>query len=274
MWREENGINIRYANKHAADRYHGAAKYVVVDQSNGELRVCAGNMTDLRNPFQSCETCQEGHEYDTLADAVRHLVGHPYPEQLAEMAKWEPDVERWVVKVTDLPFHMLQMDCEKLLKTVKDHCYHLRKQQQEIRQGVCKDGIFDFATYMLPLGLVTAFKRILMLVTYSAYMASVAYKNFKEWSLVSVATSYIDPDHKQHLIVLGYGAEGALDDAKSHLILMSRTGDYSHGIGYEAVGPEYVVSLLLGDLCGRTNGVEALHLLNFYQLHSSSLVSS
>jgi hypothetical protein len=152
------------------------------------------------------------------------------------------------------------------------HCIQLRKLKNEIRHGVCVDGKFDDSLYRLPSGLVKAFQRILILVVYVAHTCSAAYKQYQRSRGDASPLTFIDTYSTHHVEILGYGAEGSFDTAKDDLMLMSGVDDYSRGIAYEAVGPEYVVTLLLNDLFARTNAEDALDLHRTYREYATRLV--
>lgn len=150
------------------------------------------------------------------------------------------------------------------------HCPNLRLLKNEVIAGVCGNGKFDSAVYRLPDGLVRAFERILMMMAYSGYAASLILQAYQESP--NRLRKFFESTHQNHIIELGYAAEGGFDEAKSNLMLMSRVNKYSNRVQYDTVGPEYVALLLLAGLGDRGSIRNPLNLPKLHRKEFSRLV--
>jgi hypothetical protein len=196
-----------------------------------------------------------------MDSAVVHL--HQIHFQGTELTSEE--LQRWIRRGDKVDSFQLQCDAKRLLDTVLDHCTHLRTLKDEVIAGVCGSGKFDSAVYRLPNGLVRAFERILTMMAYSGYAASLSVREYHESP--ERFRRFFASTHQNHIVDLGYGAEAAFDEAKSNLMLMSRVQEYSNSIQFDTVGPEYMVLVLLAGLKDR--GVNQP--LNLAQLHRKEL---
>ena len=215
-----------------------------------------------------CESCRTRTKYRTTSQALEHLRQHHFVSQPVST----DELKQWIANTQHLWDYQICADAQKLIDTMLQHCIQLQMLKDEIRHGVCVDGKFVDSLYSLPSGLVKAFQRILILIVYVAHTCSVAYKQYERSRGDASPSTFIDIYYTHHIEILGYGAEGSFDTAKDDLLLMSGADDYSRGIAYEAVGPEYVVLLLLNDLLARTNAEEELRLHKTYREYAMRLV--
>jgi hypothetical protein len=221
------------------------------------------------NPISDCEECRARKSYRTITQASDHLRKHHFLGQSVSVG----ELARWIATPQQLWNYQLCADADELLAKLLDHCTHLCTLKKEICYGVSNGGNFDSTVYRVPRGLVKVFQRILMLVVYVSHMGSTALKACATHSYDASPLTFIDSEHNVHLTQLGLGAEGAFDDAKNDLMLMSRTEDYSRSMSSEAVGPEYVLALLLSHLHTKTSAEDALNLVQRYGGFAARLVS-
>jgi hypothetical protein len=218
--------------------------------------------------FVGCEDCRKRTRYRTTSQALEHLRQHHFLSQPVTT----DELKRWIAHTRQLWDYQICADAQRLIDTMLQHCIQLQMLKNEICHGVCVDGKFADSLYSLPSGLVKAFQRILILIIYVAHTCSVAYKQYERSHSDTPPLTFVDLYYTHHIEILGYGAEGSFDTAKDDLLLMSGADDYSRGIAYEAVGPEYVVLLLLNDLLARTNAEDALNLHKIYREYAMRLV--
>ncbi|OAP54278.1 hypothetical protein AYL99_11379 [Fonsecaea erecta] len=217
---------------------------------------------DLKYPerdINRCDACRASQPYSQLANILEHLQ----KEHFLSATESEKGLKEWVRTGDLVDGFQLQCDARKVVGIVLDHCASLRALKNEIVTGTCHNGKFDDSTYRLPNGLVKGFERILMMVSYSGYAVSFALKAYQKTS--RGFHSFVAPDHISHIVELGYGAEGAFEEARSNLMLMSRAKEFFTGIQYDTVGPEYFLMLLLGDLQDRATSRHPLNLIGMYR---------
>jgi hypothetical protein len=245
-----------------------ASPYFIIDISKiSDLRV-EGPTIQPSKPMSECQQCNHRERYRTIIDAQAHLNRVHFASQPVS----NEELLFWIADSKQLWDYQLCADAQKLVHIMLDHCVQLRKLKKEICHGVCANNVFDDSLYRLPSGLVKAFQRILVLTAYVAHTGYVAHRKYKNFREDAPPVTFLDTDQIHYIEILGYGAEGSFDAAKDELVLMSGAGDYSRGIGYEAVGPEYIMFLLLGDLCNRTYADDAINLPKIYQEYATRLV--
>ncbi|EXJ77944.1 hypothetical protein A1O3_09103 [Capronia epimyces CBS 606.96] len=215
--------------------------------------------------LEHCKDCSRRRPHLSMDKAISHLRQVHF--QNVEVTGEE--LQEWVRKGDGVDRFQLQCDAKRLGDTVLDHCTHLRVLKNEVIAGVCASGKFDSAVYRLPNGLVRAFERILTMMTYSGYAASLTLQAYQESP--ERFGRFFESTHQNHIVELGYAAEAAFDEAKSNLMLMSRVNEYSNSIQYDTVGPEYMVLLLLADLRDRGSKRHPLNLPALYRKELSRL---
>jgi len=252
--------------KHRPDSARPLDAYYVV---NARYAPRGSQEPELKFPeleIKDCNTCLQRVAHPLLEDGVLHLRQKHFPH--AEVS--DKDLQEWIRRGDQVDAFQLQCDAKRLVDTILDHCNSLRAMKKEIVAGVCRDGKFESTIYRLPNGLVKAFERIVMMMAYSGYVVSFAYKTYQKSP--GGFHPFVEFDRIKHIIDLGYGAESAFEEAKSNLMMMSRVNEYSSSIQYDTVGPEYLLILLLADLKDRTTRRHKLNLIAIYQKQLDQLV--
>jgi hypothetical protein len=245
--------------------------YFIVDISKiSDLHV-KGPTIQPSKPISECQHCNRRKKHRTINDAQAHLRRVHF----ASPSVPNEELLFWIADSKQLWDYQLCADAQKLIHVMLDHCAQLRELKKEICRGVCANNKFDHSLYRLPSSLVKAFQRILVLAAYVAHTGHVAHRKYEDFQVNAPPVTFVDTDQTHYIEILGYGAERSFDAAKDELVLMSGAGDYSRGIGYETVGPEYIMLLLLHDLCN-CNKIYAdrdvINLPNTYQKYATRLV--
>lgn len=113
------------------------------------------------------------------------------------------------------------------------------------------------------------------MVIYAQHLATLAIKNYNQ-SKEDVAPppiSFISESSIHRFDQYGFMAEGEMDNAKKQIILMAHTGDYSEGLTYEAVSPEFIMALVMKGIRTRDESNKQVNIIKLYQDHLSKLVS-
>ncbi|KIX02903.1 uncharacterized protein Z518_08846 [Rhinocladiella mackenziei CBS 650.93] len=263
MLSAESSQGSRYARQGRSELPLDAF-YVV----NAELAPRNSQDPSLKLPhplLEECPSCIHWLSHPDMDTAIFHLRHVHFRN--AEVTREE--LQEWVRKGDRVDSFRLRCDAKRLVDTVLDHCTNLRVLKNEVVAGVCGSGKFDSAVYKLPNGLVRAFERILMMMAYSGYAASLTLQAYRESP--ERFRRFFESTHQNHIIELGYAAEGAFDEAKSNLMLMSRVNEYSNSIQYDTVGPEYMVLLLLAGLRDRGSKRNPLNLPKLHRKELSRL---
>ena len=247
--------------------------YVIVDITKDEESSATIKANPPSEPLEWCRRCSGRHKYRSITDAENHLRR----EHFHHSPSIQDDILRqWIVDSEQLWRYQRRVDGQQVLKQILEHCVNLQEFKKELCHGVTSSGTFDRSTYRMPASLVNAFKRISSLVIYSSFVARSAHRTSKTYEDIdSAPNSFIGGEYgllMHRLTYRGLAAEESMKDAKDHLMLMNQAHDYSESIGYEAVGPEFIMSLVMGDLCRRTNFQNGLELIKIYQEYASKLV--
>jgi hypothetical protein len=134
----------------------------------------------------------------------------------------------------------------RVLKRCCQHLFHLQTESHEIRDGVSTDDKVHQAPYRLPKALVESFQRLVMLLVYVIYVLELVPKQLG-------ALWEPEDDRKytkayDHMMFIGTGAEVNMEKGKLDLLQMIRLEDYTQSVSYEAVGPEYILSMVMYNL--------------------------
>ncbi|KAH8802972.1 hypothetical protein F5884DRAFT_903578 [Xylogone sp. PMI_703] len=174
------------------------------------------------------------------------------------------ELERLVKRVDRRSVERRAEEQLRVLKRCCQHLLNLQMESREIRDGVSTDDKVHQARYRLPKALVTSFQRLVMLLIYTAHVLDVIVKNSEGW----LSTHWeSENDHEymkayDHMIFLGSGAEVNMEQGKLDLLQMIRLQDYTKSVSYEAVGPEYILSMVMHNLQG---GINCKDLIDVYK---------
>lgn len=267
MMSAESGQGSRYFRRGGRSEFPLDAFYVV----DAEMAPRKAQDPALQNPVrlpQDCSDCTHRRAYHDMDAIVLHL----HQVHFQHLQVTDEQLRPWIRKGDKVDGFQLHCDAKRLVDTVFDHCTHLRVLKDEVIAGVCGSGKFDSAIYRLPNGLVRAFERILTMMAYSGYVASLSVREYDESP--ERFRRFFNLTYQNHIVELGYAAEGAFDEAKSNLMLMSRVNEYSNSIQFDTVGPEYMVLLLLSGLHDRGSRRNSLCLPALHGKELDRLVGS
>ncbi|KAI9782655.1 MAG: hypothetical protein M1816_001726 [Peltula sp. TS41687] len=261
--------------------------YVIVDITEDKESSVKVQDVPLNIPLDDCEQCVTGHKYRSIADAENHLrrkhfllpnsASSSAASSAEPSAKPSADVlKQWILSREQLWYYQRRVDGQRILDFVLGWGVLLQQFKREIFYGVCSSGEFDRSTYRIPVSLVKAFKWTTMLVIHGAFVARSAHKQSKQYDDTDLAPVCFTANQENapllsRLKILGVNAGKAMDNAKNNLTLMNRANDYSESIGYEAVGPEYIMWLMMGNLRSRFYSGNGPNLIKIYQEYTRKL---
>jgi hypothetical protein len=167
--------------------------------------------------------------------------------------------------------------CQEHVKILRNCCNHLNviyKGVQGIRDGVCTIGMSHNPRYRLPKVLVVAFRKLILFLVYASHVLQLITKHSETWTSRDwrLLNNRELSDKISNLQYIGGSVEDAIDQGKIDLTLMIRTQDYTQSIKrYEAVGPQYILTMVLGNL---QTGVDCKDLVEVYKEYVARLVST
>ncbi|KAK2760286.1 hypothetical protein FQN54_002354 [Arachnomyces sp. PD_36] len=240
--------------------------YTVSDLS-GRDQADLRNDQDMRlltTDISDCEACFSGKHYSSRSDAWDHLFAKHFTATRDERPTISPN---WVMGYEQCLNFQLRLDGQSILDKLIDHGGELERLGLEIQQGVSGNGKFDRETYRIPSSLVDSFRHLLVMVVVAGHLAKRAYQTREEYSGTDIPPylSFISNRSVARLVQCGSSAEACMNDAKREIVLMTYTGDSSDIVSYEAVSPEFVLALVMGDIRSRDSSNNTVNLIEVYQ---------
>jgi hypothetical protein len=248
---------------------HGAV-WIIEDIDRSEFMENK-QLRPLSVPLNRCPECKKKFPYKKRDDASIHLLKEHFPPD-----RQPPDRDTWPwIKSHDaLSDRRRCAEHMKILRKCGNHLSVIHKGIQEIRDGVCTLGMDHNPRYPLPKALVIAFSKLTLLLIYTSHVLQIVTERSGLWTAPDWRSS--DDDEVDFQIMslqqIGYGVEEAVDKGRFDLTLMIRTQDYTHSVKrYEAVGPQYILAMVLKNL---HSGTESKKVLDVYKEYIARLVSS
>lgn len=246
--------------------------YTIVDLSDpseADLRN-AKDMRLLTRDITDCTACTEGRYYPSRSEALNHLFANHFTIPTTEGSAISPN---WVMDHEKCLSFKRRRDGQTILRTLIDHGTELERLGLEIQHGVSENGKFDRDTYRIPSSLVDSFRHLLMMVVLAGHIAKSVYR--QEYNSIEIPFyfSFIQDRLLGRLLKCGSSAEACMDDAKREIVLMTYTDDSSDIVSYEAVSPELVLALVMGDIRCRDSLNNRVNLIEMYQNYLLKLVS-
>lgn len=157
----------------------------------------------------------------------------------------------------------------RVLKRCCAHLFNVQTEFREIRDGVSTDEKVHQARYRLPKALVVSFQRLIMLLVYVIYVLELVPKKLTARWEPEDDREYIKAYN--HMMLLGSGAEINMETGKLNLLQMIRLEDYTQSVSCVAVGPEYILSMVMDNL---HRGIDCRDLVDVYKKWAEKLASS
>ena len=225
-------------------------RYVIVEPLEKIPEGYSLQLSDLA----ACSECSTGREYRSEKDAMNHLRDMHYSDGILESAPASLEkVKGSVITLDQLWSHQCKLSSLKLLRDVKDHCVETDKMEKDIAHGVLKDGVLDSSVYRMPSAFVPGFENLVQLVVYAAFVAKAACAkaDVQQETSNSSIRLFVSSEQTTRLLILGFGLESSMVRAQHQLILMASTGNHLSRVGFEAIGPESIATVIMNNLQSR-----------------------
>lgn len=260
-------------NYGSANRANGKDYYKVIDLSGpreADLRN-AGDLELLTRSISSCITCGNGQTYPTKSKALDHLLKCHFDVSAENSSNLS---DHWIMNSKYCLNFQCRQDGFKILDAIIDTGTVLEPLASHIQHGVSVNGVFDKDTYRVPASLLDAFRYLLMTVIYAAHIAQKIYENRVAGDAMDFSHSFTYNTLFLRLEQCSSYAEEYMESAKSQIVLMTYTDDFSDMVSYEAVSPELVLGLVMGDARCRDHLGNKVDLLEIYRDYMVQLVSA
>lgn len=215
--------------------------------------------------FLTCDECSGNRVYVKKAEIMDHLRDvHFLPESGSSDKPSATEMGHWIKSVDRLSAERCAAEQLRVLKRCRQHLLNLQTESREIRDGVSTNDKAHQARYRLPKALVEAFQRLVMLLIYTLHVFEVITNKSGRWNIYRWE-SEDDGEYTEayeHMIFLGTGAEVNMEYGKLDLLQMIRLEDYTQSVSCEAVGPEYILSMVMQNLQG---GINCTDLVDVYK---------
>lgn len=270
---DEDNSSTFVQRKDVDSKHRPSHHFYIVNAQRHPRNTRSVETLDPYFPLAGCDSCDRRISYESLAAAQLHLR----QSHFKEITPTDDQLTQWICRGDQVDKYQIESDAMHLLDVMLDHLTMLKRLKQDILAGVTINGTFDAGTYRVPNGLVKAFERLFMFLAFSAWVASETYEVYTR-NPGRYAT-FLESDHLNHIIELGYATEAAFEESKSNLMLMNRVNDYSSSVRYDSVGLEYFVLLLLADTKdnitkARTPALPWVYMKHLYQLVSAVAIVS
>lgn len=242
------------------------------------LDISGPNDVDLRNDgdlalfdqrIEDCTDCAADNKiYKTRQEALDHLSKHCNAGSDLSLLS-----AHWIMDVESHNIFLHRKEGLNIIDDINDCFTQLERLALQIKYGVSENGKFDRDTYRIPSCLVDAFERMFMKVILCADMASITCCNLEIQDGKAVPPASLRRSLLRASKYFGCQAEESMHEAKKQIAMMSCTSGQSDIVSYAAVGPEFVLSILMNDLRYKDSASNRVNLVELYQNYILKLVN-
>ena len=224
----------------------------------------------------SCHECSTWYSYRRRKDAMDHLWENHCSEaiSLEKSTASKKKLKESIVKLDQAWSHQCKISSLRLLRDIKSHYVEVVKLQKDVAHGVLKDGTFDSSVYRMPSAVVRSFEYLVQLVVYAAFIADAACARAEAQRGRSVnrLTLFVSSKHAQRMLILGFESENSMMQAQHQLVLMTNTRNNASRVGFEAVGPDFIATMIMNNLHSTLHMSNGQDLLTIFRDCLSKLV--
>jgi hypothetical protein len=183
-------------------------------------------------------------------------------------------LSNWIKRLDQLSDERRLKEQMRTITACYSHLASMETEIQQIHEGVSTND--QSQRFCLPRAFVFAFQTLILLLIYTAdvlqYIDKKSIDSRRSWHWNPASDDEL-LDASVHLERLGYDTQEALIRGKIDLKTMITTRDFAKSVTYEAVGPQYILAILLGNL---QNGFEndIRDLWKVYKEYTDRLVST
>ena len=228
------------------------------------------------NDLTVCSECSIWHSYRNEEDAMDHLWDKHCSEErsLEKSISCQEKLKESIVTLDQAWSHQCKISSLRLLRNIKSHCVEIVKLQKGVTYGVLKDGALDASVYRMPTAIVRSFEHLVQLVVYTAFVANAACASAEaqKGRSANSITPFFSSKHTTRILLLGYESEVSMYQAQHQLIRMTNTAENSNPAGFEAIGPEYIASMMMNSLHSKLHMSNNQDLLTIFRDYLSKLV--
>lgn len=220
-----------------------------------------------------CKQCSANKIYETQRAIQEHLRTVHFDQKADSKFPSQLVLSGWTKQLDPLRDEERLKEQMRVLAACHSHLTTLETEIQQIHEGVSTHD--KSQRFALPRAFVLGFQNLLLLLIYTTHVLQYIDKKRIE----SIGSWHWNPasddellDASVHLERLGYDTQEALIRGKIDLKTMIATRDFAKSVTYEAVGPQYILAMLLGNLQSGFDN-EVRDLLKVYKEYTDRLVS-
>lgn len=227
----------------------------------------------MDHDFLDCPQCTAKTIYGSQKEVREHLRTVHF-NQSTDLNYPPLDVlSNWIKRLDRLADERRCEEQMRILKACNDCLINLEKVVSQVRDGVSTQDQKHSARFRLPRSFVLGFRNLLVLLMYTVHILQSIDKKSTDWVhhwRWNPARDSQLLEESAHLERIGYDSLEALEKGKIDLKMMITTRDFTRGVTYEAVGPQYILAMLLGNL---QVGPDSHNLWDVYKDYTDHLVS-
>jgi hypothetical protein len=229
-------------------------------------------------PISSCTTCRTSARYQSIELAADHLRQKHFQYGTVSIPSHDDTpvdvLIHWINRFNLLSDQRRCAEQMKVVEACSEQLGAILTEIEEIQGGVKAGNNAHQLRYRLPKALVEGFQELVMFFVYASYVLRLIDSDSKKSDPRGLPPlgrrDFAESANAKHkLDLIGSDAEDAIEKGKLDLMLMIRTQDFTRSVNYQAVGPEYVLALVLSNL---QRGVDCNDLDEIYKSYIERLV--
>ncbi|KAF2110793.1 hypothetical protein BDV96DRAFT_583722 [Lophiotrema nucula] len=209
--------------------------------------------------WSECGLCLTGHVYRKYDEALHHVTNVHYKlhkaKSKAKANHTSSDIfAQWLRNDTQYRIDQRLELCIQYLHIATGHLRTALVKAKHIREGVALPSGGSGEDYLLPPSLITALERVIMLLIHTsrAFVVINRYCGRFEEHCASKESQEADyaslTETRDELTAAGEATSRWLDKAHEDVMLVAHTDSDVQVVSYEAVGVEYILASLMGNL--------------------------
>ena len=232
------------------------------------------NLGGLITPLKNCKLCKRKSHYDSVDDAVSHLVQFHVSETDQKLEFIRQKLTHWVVSASGADLEESNQNLIRYMGKLMRQVERLQAKFIDLRNSVADENNQKPERYLLPSALVKAAENFFQMIYTSQYSVQSLYEGLLYNQKTDMTTSRIRRELNVHIDLLehfGGRATSEISSARHALLLMAHTETTSNSVISVRSPPELMLLFCCVQLSKRPV-IGNLCALSSYQEHLSSIV--
>jgi hypothetical protein len=229
-------------------------------------------------PIAECNTCMAMAWYRSCELAATHLSQEHFRTSAGAFSSNEESsteiLKHWIDEYNPTNDRPQSEARAVIIADLSNYLDSIWQDIQTIQEGVNVENADLPLQYRLPRSLVDGFQEHIMVFVYASLAIELTQNKFGGWRNPGQAPTRADYDSqlvraRDQLLAANERAGTAIRRGKFDIMLMTGTQDFTQSVSYQAVGPEFVLAMVLRNL---HTGVDCKDIDEIYDDYTNSLV--